>query len=212
MLALPEEKSATEFQRRMVRELYNAKVVLPMPPELAEQLGSAGYEAADGLIRWLRRQKPVPGRPDAPKRYQTDDRVECPQCGVELNRYHLNRHMEEACLGSREAREAQELQRARKRRHRCPRCGRMMTSSARQDHLKVNCPVTRLSAFLERVGRTKATREQRKAVRELYARCVVVLMPRKLDEALKVTSSEVAEQIICWLRRILVRTTAEMKA
>jgi phage FluMu protein Com len=209
ILELPGEESATEFQRRMIRELYHAKVVLPMPPELVEQLEVASYEAADRLIRWLRRQKPIPGRPDAPKRYQSDDRVECPQCGLVLNRYHLKRHMERTCLGSREAREVQEVERARKQRHKCPHCGRMMTPCARQDHLRINCPVTRLSAFLERVGRTKATREQRREIRELYARCVEVPMPRKLDEVLEGVSSEVAEQITCWLRRILVRSTEE---
>jgi len=82
---------------------------------------------------------------------------------------------------------------------------------SRQRHIKVNCPVTRLSALLERVGRKKATKEQRNEVRELYASRVALPMPQKLDEKLEGTSFSAAEAIAHWLRRLQVRPTEEMK-
>jgi len=123
---LPGESRATDAQRVAIRELYDAKVPLPMPPELAEALESASREAATRLISWLLCQKPSPGKPDAPRTYLSDNRVECPRCGATLNRHYLGEHMQKTCLGSREAREAQAVQQAHKRKHRCPECGRAM--------------------------------------------------------------------------------------
>ena len=212
ILELPGERKATDAQRGTIRELYDAKVILPMPPELAEGLESASHEAAERLIRWLRGQKPAPGKAKVPKRYQPGRRVECSQCGALVNHHYLREHMQKACLGSKKAREAHATQQVHKRKHKCSECGHMMTPGSRQRHIKTNCPVTRLSAFLERVGRMNATEEQRKEVRELYAARVALPMPPRLDEALEETSSEVAEQITCWLRRRSVRPSEEMKA
>ncbi len=212
ILRMPGERKATDALRQAVREQYNAKVVLPMSPEQAELLEAASHEAADRLFRWLRRQQQVPGKPEAPRGYQTEDRVKCPQCGAPLHSHYLQHHMRNACPGSREAREAQATERRRRQNHTCSLCGSRMTPGSRRNHIRMHCPVTRLSAFLERVGRKKATMEQRKEVRELYANRVALPMPPRFVEALGFTSYEVAEQIIRWLRRKQIRPTEEMKA